>query len=57
MEISERIKEEIERKSAPDKIKQIAIKEGLKTLKEGAVKKILSGITTVDEVVRVTGII
>ena len=57
MEISEKIKEAIEAKSTPEKIRQIAKSEGLRTLKEGSVDKLLSGLTTVDEIVRVTGIL
>jgi general secretion pathway protein E len=57
MEISEKIKEAIEAKSTPEKIRQIAKSEGLRTLKEGAVDKLLGGLTTVDEIVRVTGIL
>ncbi len=57
LNISENIKELVENKSGPDKIKELAIKEGLKTLRQNAVKKILDGVTTVDEVVRVTGIL
>ena len=56
MEISEKIKEAVEAKSTPEKIRQIAKSEGLRTLKQGAVDKLLSGLTTVDEIVRVTGI-
>ena len=56
MEISEKMREAVENKSGPDTIAQIAKNEGLKTLREGAVEKLLMGITTVDEIVRVTGI-
>ena len=57
MEISDKIKKLIENKSAPEEIKQLAKTEGLSTLRENTVKKLLDGITTMDEVVRVTGII
>jgi general secretion pathway protein E len=57
MEISEKIREAIENQSTPDKIKQIAISEGLVTLKEGAINKLLKGITTVEEIARVTGVL
>ena len=56
MEISEKIKGAVELRSTPEKIRQIAKSEVLKTLKEGAVDKLLKGLTTVDEIVRVTGI-
>jgi type IV pilus assembly protein PilB len=35
-------------------IKKIAIKNGLKTLKQNGIEKALQGITTIDEVLRVT---
>ncbi len=57
MEVSEKITEAIEAKSTPEKIRQIAKSEGLRTLKEGAVDTLLRGLTTVDEIVRVTGIL
>lgn len=57
MEISEKIRDAIESNATPDKIRQIARTEGLQTLKESAVDKLLKGITTVDEIVRVTGIL
>jgi len=38
------------------KLKQIARSEGMMTLRENAIAMLLQGITTVDEVVRVTGI-
>lgn len=56
MEISEKIKDAIENQATPDKIRQIARSEGLQTLRESAVDKLLHGLTTVDEIVRVTGL-
>jgi general secretion pathway protein E len=57
MEISENIKAAIENRATPAEIKQIAKNEGLNSLKDSAVEKLLKGITTVDEIVRVTGIL
>ncbi|MEN8262280.1 MAG: GspE/PulE family protein [Nitrospirota bacterium] len=57
MEISEKIKDAVEMKATPENIRQIAKSEGLKMLKESAVDKLLKGLTTVDEIVRVTGIL
>lgn len=54
MEITEKTKAAIERKSTPVKIKQVVKDEGYTTLRENAVKILLKGITTFDEVVRVT---
>ncbi|WP_456400111.1 GspE/PulE family protein [Persephonella sp.] len=43
----------IERQST-EKIKTVAIEKGMKTLRQDAVEKALKGITTIDEVIRVT---
>ncbi len=56
MEISEKIRDAIEDRCSPDKIKQLAISDGMRTLRESAVEKLLMGLTTVDEIVRVTGV-
>ncbi len=57
IEVSDKIKKAVESQATPDKIKSIAIHEGLTTLRESAVDKLLKGITTVEEIVRVTGIL
>jgi len=41
-------------KSEEYKIKEIARKQGMHTLRENGIKKVLNGITTVDEIIRVT---
>jgi general secretion pathway protein E len=56
MEITDKIKVEIERKSPPEKIRQVAKSEGYTVLKDNAVKVLLEGKTTVDEIVRVIGL-
>lgn len=56
MDVTEKIKEEIHEKSLPTDIKKAARGEGMSTLKENAVRKLLQGITTVEEVLRVTGL-
>jgi len=43
----------IEREST-EKIKAVALEKGMKTLRQDAVEKALRGITTIDEVIRVT---
>ncbi len=43
----------IEREST-EKIKSVALEKGMKTLRQDAVEKALKGITTIDEVIRVT---
>jgi len=55
MAMSEAIKQLVtERASSPQLFAQ-ARKEGMRTLREAAVEKVLKGVTTVAEVVRVTG--
>ena len=55
MEITDKIKAEIERKSSPEKIRQVAKSEGYTVLRDNAIKVLLEGKTTVDEIVRVIG--
>ncbi len=52
--ITEPVREMIMRKASATEIKLDAIKRGLVTLRMDGVKKVLSGITTADEVLRVT---
>ena len=56
LDITDRIRSAIEEKVTPMKLKQIARAEGMMTLRENAIAMLLRGMTTVDEVVRVTGI-
>ncbi len=56
LEITDKIRTAVEEKSSPMKLKQIARAEGMMSLRENAIKVLLQGITTVDEVFRVTGI-
>jgi len=56
LEITDKIRTAVEEKSTPMKLKQVARSEGMTTLRENAVAVLLQGITTVDEVLRVTGI-
>jgi len=56
MEITDKIKAEIERKSSPEKIGQVAKSEGYTVLRDNAVNVLLEGKTTVDEIVRVIGL-
>jgi general secretion pathway protein E len=52
--INDAIRQQIQSKSTASDIKSSAIDSGMRTLRDDGVKKILDGITTVDEVVRVT---
>lgn len=56
LDITERIRAAIEEKATPTKLKQIARAEGMMTLRENAIAMLRQGTTTVDEVVRVTGL-
>jgi len=51
--VSETIRKMIVDESSDDVIKQQAIKEGMKTLRKSAVDEVLSGATTLDEIMRV----
>jgi len=55
MEVSEKIRPLITEKADAEFIKRTAIADGMVTLREGAVRKMLEGETTFDEVIRVTG--
>ncbi|MCX7716604.1 MAG: hypothetical protein N2Z73_04230, partial [Endomicrobia bacterium] len=54
LDCGEEIKEAILKKLSHFEIKQIARKNGMITLREAALKKLLSGITTVEEVLKNT---
>jgi general secretion pathway protein E len=56
MEMTEKIKDEVDEKAVPLKIKKTAQSQGMTTLREGAIKKLLQGVTTVDEIIRVIGL-
>ncbi|MBM3253761.1 MAG: type II secretion system protein GspE [Candidatus Omnitrophica bacterium] len=54
MLIDDKIKELIIKRASSDEIKDYAAKEGMSTLREEALKNFLSGVTTLDEVLRIT---
>ena len=54
MEITEKIKKLINKRAPASEIKKTAIDEGMMVLREVAIKKLGMGITTVEEVLRVT---
>jgi general secretion pathway protein E len=56
MEITEKIREEINENTLPLKIKKTAQSQGMTILWESAIKKLLQGTTTVDEIIRVIGL-
>jgi len=54
MEITESIRSLIVRRAGSNKIKQAALEDGIRTLRMDGIQKILSGQTTVKEVMAVT---
>ena len=54
MEINNPIREIILRKVQPREIKEVAMQEGMKTLRQSGMIKIKEGITSVEEVLRET---
>jgi type II secretory ATPase GspE/PulE/Tfp pilus assembly ATPase PilB-like protein len=52
--ITERIREQVIKRESASVIKQEAIQRGLHTLRMDGAKKVLEGVTTIDEVLRVT---
>jgi general secretion pathway protein E len=56
MEITEDIRQAVNAEASPSDIKEIALKNGMNTLKKCAFQKLLRGATTFDEIIRVTGI-
>ncbi len=53
--MSEKIKESVMTKATDAELRQIAVREGMTTLREDAWQKVRSGLTTVEEALRVTG--
>lgn len=54
MYVSERIRQMIINKKGANEIRQAAIEEGMQTLRESGMEKVLNGITTIEEISRVT---
>ena len=54
LEISDTLKQMIMSKTNADELEDQAIKEGMHTMMEDGIEKVLTGITTIDEVLRVT---
>ncbi|MEK6699834.1 MAG: ATPase, T2SS/T4P/T4SS family [Nitrospirota bacterium] len=55
MEVNDRVRPLITEKADVDRIRKAALAEGMVVLRAAAVKKMLNGETTFDEVIRVTG--
>ncbi|MEW6053302.1 MAG: ATPase, T2SS/T4P/T4SS family [Nitrospirota bacterium] len=56
MQMTEKVREHVHENTSPQLIKKIALGQGMNSLRENAIRKLLQGTTTVDEVIRVTGI-
>jgi type II secretory ATPase GspE/PulE/Tfp pilus assembly ATPase PilB-like protein len=54
MPISEEIRELIYKRESAGVIKKVALNAGLQTLRMDGARKVLAGITTISEVLRVT---
>ena len=54
MSIDEKIREALVRRASLDEIRDIAIAAGMITLREAAISKVIEGVTTVSELLRVT---
>ncbi len=55
MPISDAIRELTLRRAASDQIAEVAVAEGMRTLKQDGFQKVSLGVTSIDEVVRVVG--
>ena len=54
MPMSPALRKVISKGDTADNIKKVALKEGMKTLRMSAIEKVLNGITTIEEVKRIT---
>ena len=55
MPLSRKIRKMVIGKTGAPEIVQTAREEGMRTLRESAILKLVNGLTTVSEVIRVTG--
>ncbi|MCL5022474.1 MAG: GspE/PulE family protein, partial [Nitrospirae bacterium] len=55
MEMTEKIRAAVEAKATPLQMRKLALANRMTTLRENAIRKLLTGTTTFDEVIRVTG--
>ena len=54
MRVSPKIREQILRDASTDEMRRQAVKEGMITLEQAALLKVLRGVTTLDEAIRIT---
>jgi general secretion pathway protein E len=55
MAVSDEIRHQIHTNAGAQEIKKTALKEGMRTLRQSALAKMKTGVTTLEEVIRVTG--
>jgi type IV pilus assembly protein PilB len=55
MDVSARIRELALRRASADEVAAVAVEEGMRTLRDDGLEKLRSGLTSIDEVVRVIG--
>jgi type IV pilus assembly protein PilB len=53
LEVNQRIKDLVLQEALPETISKMAVEQGMATLRQSAIQKVLSGITTFEEVLRV----
>jgi general secretion pathway protein E len=56
MVINEKIRELIRNRASSEAVKKQAIQDGMKTLRKSAIQKMLEGNTSLEEIIRVTGV-
>ncbi|HTK91520.1 MAG TPA: type II secretion system protein GspE, partial [Verrucomicrobiae bacterium] len=54
MPITDELREMILRNAPTAEIRELALSQGMKTLRQNALQKVLDGVTTIEEVLRVT---
>jgi type IV pilus assembly protein PilB len=54
MPITDELREMILRNAPTAEIRELALSQGMKTLRQNALQKVLEGTTTIEEVLRVT---
>ena len=55
MSVTERIRGLVARQTPSPEVFEAARREGMRTLRDAAIEKVLGGVTTVSELLRVTG--
>src|SRR5207249_3024269 len=56
MEVTPAMRRAIRQDDPPEKVEELARREGMKTLAEDGLRKLIAGVTSVDEVLRVLGL-